>query len=207
MSLLNNLGGAQILSEGVHPHGGHDLILIGAVGTVGVGGGDFVHHIHAGGDHAEGGIVLVKEGGICMADEELAAGGIIGQGRHEGMTLAGHGDHAPDVGQIVVHVVVGKFALDAIVGAAHAGTGGVAALDHEALDDPVEDHAVIKAFVGQGDEVLHGVGGLVVAKFHGDDAAIGHGDGGNGVLYAHAFLLLPAAQGKNKPKSQYENSN
>ena len=53
------------------------------------------------------------------------------------------------MGQIVLEAVVGKLALDAVARAAHAVAVGAAALDHKALDDPVEDQAVIKALVHQ----------------------------------------------------------
>jgi hypothetical protein len=36
-----------------------------------------------------------------------------------------------------------------LVGPAHAGPGGIAALRHEAGDDPVEDDSVVKALLGQ----------------------------------------------------------
>ena len=53
------------------------------------------------------------------------------------------------MGQIVLEAVVGKLALDAVARAAHAVAVGAASLDHKALDDPVEDQAVIKALVHQ----------------------------------------------------------
>jgi hypothetical protein len=37
-------------------------------------------------------------------------------------------------------------------------TGGVTALDHEALDDTVEDHVVVFAGCGKGGEVLASLG-------------------------------------------------
>ena len=42
-----------------------------------------------------------------------------------------------------------------------AGTGGVTALDHEALDDTVEDHIVIFAGGGKSREVLAGLRGVL----------------------------------------------
>ena len=42
--------------------------------------------------------------------------------------------------------------------AATASTGGVTALDHEALDDPVEDHVVVFAGRGESREVLARLG-------------------------------------------------
>ena len=41
--------------------------------------------------------------------------------------------------------------------AAAASTGGVTALDHEALDDTVEDHVVVFAGGGKSREVLAGL--------------------------------------------------
>ena len=55
--------------------------------------------------------------------------------------------------------VSGKFALDAVAGAAHTGALGVAALNHKSGDNPVEDGAVIEALLHQGDKVLDGIGG------------------------------------------------
>jgi hypothetical protein len=46
-------------------------------------------------------------------------------------------------------------------GAALAGAGGVAALDHEALDVAVEDGAVVVAAGAEGQEVLRRTGHLV----------------------------------------------
>ena len=73
----------------------------------------------------------------------------------------GHGQHAGGVLQVVLgKAVAGELAPDVIAGAAHAAAVRAPALDHEARDDPVEDQAVIKALVGQGDEVGHRVGSL-----------------------------------------------
>ena len=86
-----------------------------------------------------------------MHDEELAARGV-------GRLRTRHGDHAALVAEVVLHAVELELALDAVAGAAGAGALRAAALDHEAGDDPVEDQAVIEALVGQGDEVVDGVG-------------------------------------------------
>ena len=78
---------------------------------------------------AEPGILTVQKRGIGLDNKELAAGAIIVIGaRH------GYGD--PDVGDIVFHAILGKFALDGLVGAAGAVALGIAALDHKAVDDP-----------------------------------------------------------------------
>lgn len=57
-----------------------------------------------------------------------------------------HGEYAGGVLQVVLEAVHSELTLYAVAGAAHAGAFRVAALDHEARDDAVEDGAVIKAF-------------------------------------------------------------
>ena len=83
-----------------------------------------------------------------------------------------------------------EFALDAVAGAAGASAVRVAALDHEAQDDPVEDEAIIEAAVGQGDEVLHALGRHFGVQLQLDDAAVLHGDGDDGVGLVHVRFLL-----------------
>ena len=52
-----------------------------------VDGGDAVHHVHALGDFAEGGVLTVQEVPVGVHDEELAACRVHGLG-------PGHGEHA-----------------------------------------------------------------------------------------------------------------
>ena len=59
-----------------------------------------------------------------------------------------HRDHAP-LDRAAVRLV-----LELVAGAAHAGAGRVAALDHEVRDDAVEDDAVVEAVARELDEVL-----------------------------------------------------
>ena len=47
-----------------------------------------------------------------------------------------------------------EFRLDLVAAAAGAGAERAAALDHETVDDAVEDQIVVEADLGQGDEVL-----------------------------------------------------
>ena len=47
---------------------------------------------------------------------------------------------------------------EVVAGATPSGPGRVAALNDEALDHPMEDHAVVVAVAGQEDEVVHGAG-------------------------------------------------
>ena len=64
-------------------------------------------------------------------DEELASPGVRARVRH--------GDRSSRV-----PVVRGELVLDRVAGAAVSGALGVAALDHEARDDAVEDRAVVE---------------------------------------------------------------
>ena len=98
---------------------------------------DLVDILHALDDLAEGGILAVKVRCILMHDEKLAAGGV---GRHG----TSHAQDTSGMLEVVFHAVHCKLALDAVARAADADTLRVAALDHEASDDAVEDNAVIE---------------------------------------------------------------
>ena len=149
---------------------GNDLLLShGTVSHAGSGGSDGIHNVHAGSDLAEGGVLAVQVLSVLVHDEELAAGGVGGLG-------TGHAENAALVLQIVLDAVVEEFALDAVAGAAHAAALGAAALDHEALDDPMEDQAVIVIVAAQVDEVVNALGCLVGVQLTLDDAAVFHGD-------------------------------
>jgi len=103
-------------------------------------------------------------------DEELAGGGV-------GVGGAGHGEDTAGVFAVGAGV---EFGLEAGVAVgAGAGAGGVAALDHEAGDDAMEDHAVVEPLAGEVEEVLDVVGGDVGPEFDGD-VAFGGFDGGGG---------------------------
>ena len=130
------LGFGIDFAVGVHGDGSNFLLRQRTVIPVGLNAGNGIHHIHAGSDLAEGGVLAVQMLGIGVHDEELAASGIGGGG-------TGHAEHASLVLQVVLDAVEEKLALDAIAGAAHPSTFGAAALNHEAGDDPVEDQAVI----------------------------------------------------------------
>ena len=172
-------------TEGLHGDLLHALVLLGLVAEVGLDGGDAVHHVHALGDFAEGGVLAVQEVPVGVHDEELAAGRVHGLG-------PGHGEHAPLVAQVVLHAVGGELTLDAVARAADAHALGVAPLDHETGDDPVEDQAVIKPLAGQADEVVHRDGGHFGVEFRDDLAAVLHLNGNNGILcHSNRFLSVP----------------
>jgi hypothetical protein len=97
-------------------------------------------------------MMAVQPGGSIQGDEELAASGV-GAG-------IGHGqDPFPAVSQAGT-----EFVVDGVARAAHAGAGGIPALDHEAVDDPVENDPVIESLLHQLPEVPGGFGSLVLKQ-------------------------------------------
>ena len=96
-------------------------------------------------------------------DEELAAG----RARRLGGRLR-HRDDALHVGGVRRRRVDGRVA-----GAAAARLRRVAALDHEARDDPVEDRVVVEPVLGERDERGRGRGRRVEVERDGERAAVG----------------------------------
>ena len=86
------------------------------------------------------------------------------------------------MGQSVVDAIDLELALDAVAGTAHAGALMIAALDHEARDNAVEDQAVIEALVCQRDEVAHGLGRDLGIQLCDDLAAVLHFDRNDRIL-------------------------
>ena len=74
-----------------------------------------------------------------MHDKELASGRV----RIHGSC---HGENTWCMLQVVFETVLGELTLDAVSRATHTGSVRASALDHKAVDDTVEDQAVIKAF-------------------------------------------------------------
>ena len=61
-------------------------------------------------------------------------------------------------GPAIVPVAGGKFVLYRVARSAASGTGRVAALDHETIDDAVEDHAIVVAFLYKRLKIARGDG-------------------------------------------------
>ena len=57
-----------------------------------------------------------------------------------------------------------ELAFDAVAGAAAAGSFRITALNHEVLDNAVENNAVIEMFLDQADEVVDGFGSNIRIK-------------------------------------------
>ena len=172
--ILRQALGLVIVQLGVH------LINVGLdLGGILQG---LLHHLHpalgivqqliAGHLHRQG--IDVLGGGLAVLhDKELAAVGI-GSG-------IGHAQRAAEIVQLLAALILELSAVDALT--ARTGAGGVTALNHEILDDAVEDEAIIIALFGQGYEVLDGFGGNLRVKLDGDIAHVGVHDG------AGAFAL------------------
>src|SRR3546814_8625162 len=97
---------------------------------------DLIDVFHAFGDRAPDGILAVEEAGIVEADEELAVGAVrILGARHR-------------AGAAHMRLVV-ELGIQLLARTAGAIAARIAGLGHEALDHPVELHAVIKTFAHQ----------------------------------------------------------
>ena len=113
-----------------------------------------------------------------MHDEELAS-------RRIGDHGPCHGENASGMLQFVLVSVGAEFTGDLVSRAAHAGAFGIAALDHESGDDAMEDHAVIKLFVDQRDEVVDRIGSDFRIQFRLDDIAVLHLDGYDRIAHSY----------------------
>ncbi len=115
---------------------------------------------HAALDLTPDGVLAIEETRVVEADEELRI-------RAVGHLGAGH-----RAGTAHVRFRV-EFGLEVgLVAAAHAGSGRVAALRHEARDHPVEHHAVIETFAGQFRDPLDMAGREIGAQLDDDIAAL-----------------------------------
>src|SRR5581483_6609570 len=110
----------------------HDLVGI----LHGLAALDLVDILHARDDLAPNRVLLVEEGSVVEADEELAVAGVRA-------CRAGHRGGAARMRLVV------ELGLELLAGAAGAGAMRAAGLRHEAVDDAVEHDAVIKALAHQ----------------------------------------------------------
>lgn len=145
-------------------------VLVDTAVVTGLDALDLVDHVHAGGHFTEyavaealsGGRFEVEEVVVVHVDEELGAGRVRLHG-------AGHGDGADLVGQ-----AIGRFVLDGSAGVFLFKARGIAAaLDHEAVDDAVEDGVVVVTVTAVLQEVGHGFRGFFSVQGEGDVAVIG----------------------------------
>ena len=131
---------------------------------------DFIHHIHAFDHLAENAVAVplrgraaeVQEIVVHQIDKELAGGGVNDLG-------TGVGEGAPHIGQLVGGFVfdggVGFFLVEIFV---HA-----AALDHESVNDPVEEGIFVEAGSHIFQKVFASDGGFFCVEFDFDIAEVG----------------------------------
>src|SRR5690606_20591277 len=146
------------------------------VHRAGGGGADGVHDLTAGlvGDLAEDRVLAVEPRGGVEGDEELRAVG----------ARAGVG-HGEQVGLVEDELGV-DLVLERVARATGAGAQRATALDHEALDHPVEAQAVVVLLaaaagvvgvglgpLGETDEVVDRLGSVVGEQVDDDVAAVG----------------------------------
>ena len=103
----------------------------------------------------------VEPGRGGQGDEELAAAGI--------GTGIGHGQDT----LAVMYQTRAEFIFDPVPRAAPAGAGGIAALDHEAVDDTVKDDSVIETFFRKFNKVFSGLGSLLLKHLRYKHAFVG----------------------------------
>ena len=110
-----------------------------------------------------------------MHDKELASCGVRCHG-------ARHGKNAFGMLQIIFYAILRKFTLDGITGASGSVSVRISALDHETLDDSVENQSVIKFFVDQADKIVYGNRGGFRIKLSLYDISVFHSDCYNRIL-------------------------
>ena len=186
--------------------------FVGAVLWMRGRGADFFQNVVAFDQLAERGVLMVEERRVAMTDEKLAAGGI-------GIVRAGHGNDAAHVRAVI------ELGLDLVTRPARAPQvflarvlgQRVAALNHETFDDPVKTSAVIKAFLGEGFEILDGLGRDLGPEFDdhftfggvddGDFVGVcgsAHGCGGWGVRFGFVSQSRHHSSGKDNGAHQVE---
>lgn len=134
------------------------------------------HDAHTALDAPKDGMFAVEPRRGREGDEELAAvrvGPGVGHGQDAGagvLELRRLGGGGGGGGWYQGDLVLEFLAVDG--GAAAAGAGRVAALDHEGGDDAVEGRRVVVPALGEGEEVGAGLGGVRGVQFEGDGALL-----------------------------------
>src|SRR5215211_2352712 len=120
---------------------------------------DRVDRVHSVGNPAEDGVLAVEPGRLLgRDDEELAAVGV--------GSAIGHGKR-PAHDPVLVDLI-----LELVARATGARPLRAAALDHEVLDDAVEDEPVVVAVTRELQEVAHGLRGILVEERDGHRALV-----------------------------------
>ena len=85
--------------------------------------------------------------------------------------------------QVIGKTVGSKFTFDLVARSAGSPAIRAPALDHKALDHPMEDQAVIKALLYKTDKVIDRVGSHMGIEFDPDLIHVLHGNGYDWVLH------------------------
>lgn len=93
--------------------------------------------------------------------------------------------------KVVFEAVLGELTRNRVARAAHAGAVRTAALDHKAVDDAMEDQAIIEALLYEADEVVDGVRSDPRVELCLNAVAVFHGDGYDWILchFSASFLI------------------
>ena len=93
--------------------------------------------------------------------------------------------------KVIFEAVLGELTRNRVARAAHAGTVWTAALDHKAVDDAVEDQAIIEALLYEADEVVDGVRSDLRVELCLNAVAVFHGNGYDWILchFSVSFLI------------------
>ena len=93
--------------------------------------------------------------------------------------------------KVVFEAVLGELTRNRVAWAAHAGTVRTAALDHKAVDDAMEDQAVIEALLYEADEIVDGVRSDLRVELCLNAVAVFHGNGYDWILchFSASFLI------------------
>ena len=134
------------------------------------------------GNLTEDRVLAVEPSRSHRGDEELRAVGARDLAGH--VTALAGVRHSELVGLVEDELGV-NLVVEGVAGAAHTGAVGVAALNHEVLDDAVKDHTIIEALLGQVDEVLDRLRRLIAEKVD-DDIAVVRVNGRNCRVKSHS---------------------
>ncbi len=157
---------------------------------------DPVHDVLSGGDFAKDGVFVIQPGSGHMGDEKLTAIG--------GGAAIGHREKAG----FVVFERGNELVAEIIAGAARSGAGGIAALNHEILDHPVEGNPVVVSALCQIEEVGGRHGSLIGKEGGGDVALVGFDDNADGSDgFAHGIFSVGDGESGGKRQSRNKDEN